>query len=109
MRCNNERVIDLEKRVAHLEELMKIPVDCGKHPAYGSLVEQYGLYVNKSKAAEILGITRATIYTMILDGRLEGRMGGTKVSVESIERFIETPYTGKLGKKHKHKEEQNEG
>ena len=105
MRCNNERVIDLEKRVAHLEELMKIPVDCGKHPAYGSLAEQYGLYVSKTKAAEILGITRATIYAMINDGRLTGKMGGTRVSVESIEQFIESPRTGsKFGKKHKHKE-----
>lgn len=110
MRCNNERVIDLEKRVAYLEQKMNIPVDCGKHPAYGSLMEQYGPYVNKSQAADILSVTRATIYTMLRDGRLTGKMGGSKVSTESIEQFINAPVGGnKLGKKHKHEEDWDEG
>ena len=109
MRCNNERVIDLEKRVAYLEQKLNVPVDCGVHPAYGSLVDQYGPFVNKTQAAAILGITRATIYTMIHDGRLTGKMGGTKVSTESIEKYIENPTGGnKLGKKHKRKEEDDE-
>ena len=106
MRCNNERVNELERRVEYLEERMKVATSLGKHPAFSSLVAQYGRYVTKADAAKILGVCRATIYQMIQDGRLEGKMGGSKVSVESIERFIESPSGGgKLGKKHKSKED----
>ena len=53
------------------------------------MVRMYGEVCNKSKAARILGVDRASIYRMINDGRLQTACGGTSVDVRSICRFIE--------------------
>lgn len=53
------------------------------------LIQQYGKYVDKTVAAQILGVTRATVYAMINDGRIRGAYGGRKVDVRSIAAYME--------------------
>lgn len=57
-------------------------------PTEDQYVDIYGEYVNKSDAAEMLGVTRATVYTMIKDGRLITGYGGHKISVRSIYKYM---------------------
>ena len=44
--------------------------------------------MNKTQAAYVLGVTRATIYQMIADGRLKEN-GLGKIQTDSINRLIE--------------------
>lgn len=53
------------------------------------LIDRYGEFVDKKTAAEILGVTRATIYVMLSDGRLDAAFEGRRVSVRSIARYME--------------------
>lgn len=52
-----------------------------------ALVDRYGEFVDKTVAARILGVTRATVYKMIADGRIEAACGGERVDVRSIARY----------------------
>ena len=54
-------------------------------------VAQYGEYVDKTATARILGVTRATVYAMLADGRIEGACSGRRVAVRSIARYMATP------------------
>lgn len=77
----------LKKRIANLEkqsEADKLPTRYEQR-----LIDQYGEYVDKTKAAQILGVTRATVYTMLEDGRIEGACECRKIKVRSIARYIE--------------------
>lgn len=47
-----------------------------------------GTAVDKTEAAKILGVTRATIYAMIKDGRLTTMCEGTRISVSSIYKYM---------------------
>ena len=88
-----EYVKDLDRRVKVLEtsadrgEMQTVQGD--------ELVAKYGEFVDKSAAARILGVTRATIYAMIADGRVNSACEGTRVSVRSIANYI-----ARKGKKH---------
>lgn len=62
-------------------------VDC---PIEKKLIDKYGDYVDKSVAASILGVTRATIYAMIDDHRLQTGYRGKRVSVASIAAYIKS-------------------
>ena len=95
-----ERIKDLEQRVKVLE-------DRDRTSLWGNVVEVYskendlvlthGEVVDKSVAARILGVTRATVYAMLADGRIESACEGARVSVRSIARYIarkEKSYAG---------------
>lgn len=83
-----DKLYDLERRVTLLEELM-VKNARRETTREREMVEVYGEYVNKSEAASILGVCRATIYTMMGDGRIKGGMAGSKISVRSIARYMD--------------------
>lgn len=55
------------------------------------LFAQYGESVDKTCAANIIGVTRATIYAMLMDGCLESCFSGRKVTTRSIARYMCAP------------------
>lgn len=85
-----EKLAQLEGRVRTLEETVRRPTwkqEATCKQKHAELCARYGETVNKSEAAEILGVTRATIYAMLEDGRLRGACE-RKVSVQSIAEHI---------------------
>ena len=90
-----ERMDKLEQRVLTLEKLAQIGElfrDESLMRTEKELVDMHGTYVDKSTAAKILGVCRATVYAMLADGRIEGACEGKRVDVRSIARYI---YSGK--------------
>lgn len=90
-----EKMYDLEKRVLALEERTRRFAWSRNEELSRkeeALVAHYGAHVDKSTAARILGVTRATVYAMLADGRIEGACEGKRVDVRSIARYI---YSGK--------------
>lgn len=79
---------DFERRLSQLEEKVDSILESAVREK--AFVKQYGECVNKTKAAKILGVTRATVYAMLGDGRLKGSMEGKKVNVRSICRLLES-------------------
>lgn len=92
---DSERIAALEERVAVLERIAHTIEICNTNDP--SLCDKYGKYVKKSDAAIILGVTRATVYAMLADGRLRATHGGSRVATKSIEEYIQTPH-GKSGR-----------
>ena len=89
-----ERMGKLEQRVLALEKLAQIGElfrDDSLMRTEKELVNNYGEYVDKSTAAQILGVTRATVYAMLADGRIKGACSGRRVDVRSIARYIFSP------------------
>ena len=85
---------DIEKRISELERRLAMPdVDDTEL----TLTRKYGLHVDKTVAAQVLGVTRATVYAMLADGRIEGSCGGKRVSVSSIARYLHSPGMKKTG------------
>ena len=90
-----EKMYDLEKRVLALEERTRRFAWSRNESLMRkeeALIYKYGEHVDKSTAARILGVTRATVYAMLADGRIDGAFGGKRVDVRSIARYI---YSGK--------------
>lgn len=86
-----ERMADLERRVLALEERTRRALWCEekmRQQKEDDLVQRYGDYVDKTDAAKILGVTRATVYTMLSDGRIAGACGGRRVDVRSIAHYM---------------------
>ena len=86
-----ERMDKLEQRVLTLEKLAQIGElfrDESLMRTEKELVDMHGTYVDKSTAARILGVTRATVYAMLADGRIEGACEGKRVDVRSIARYL---------------------
>ena len=81
-----DRIRHLEERVRALEGRME---DARETIRESVLVKLYGECVSKTDAADIMGVTRATVYTLLRNGRIKGAMGGRKVDVRSIARYIE--------------------
>lgn len=79
---------DFERRLSQLEERVDSILEGAIREK--ALVKQYGECVDKTKAAQILGVTRVTVYAMLGDGRLKGSMNGKKVDVRSICRLLES-------------------
>ena len=93
---SRRRMMDLERRVFALEERMRRALWSDEwmrtHSAReNALVEQYGEAVDKTLAARILGVTRATVYAMLADGRITGACEGRRVDVRSIARYLSSP------------------
>ena len=59
-------------------------VEIENAPTLERLVNKYGEYVKKPTAAQIIGVTRETIYNMIGDGRLQVDSSGKLISMRSI-------------------------
>ena len=76
------RIAALEARMARPERRAKA-AESG-----GDLRKAYPVMMNKTQAAYVLGVTRATIYQMIADGRLKEN-GLGKIQTDSINRLIE--------------------
>ena len=90
-----EKMDDLERRVLALEERTRSSIWSKEGELIRmqeELVAQYGKHVDKTATAKILGVTRATVYAMLEDGRIEGACEGKRVDVRSIARYI---YSGK--------------
>ena len=86
-----ERMADLERRVQVLEERTRRAIWGGNTEALRreeALVERYGESVDKTVAARLLGVTRATVYAMLADGRICGACAGRRVDVRSIARYL---------------------
>ena len=86
-----ERMDKLEQRVLALEKLAQIGElfrDDSLAHEEKELIDVHGKYVDKTTAARILGVTRATVYAMLEDGRIKGACEGKRVDVRSIARYI---------------------
>jgi len=89
-----ERMADLERRISALEERTRRALwneDDARAGKEAELTAHYGEYVDKTVAARILGVTRATVYAMLDDGRIGGACGGRRVDVRSIARYMALP------------------
>ncbi|MBQ2989710.1 MAG: helix-turn-helix domain-containing protein [Clostridia bacterium] len=87
-----QRMADLERRVLALEERTRRTLwHSGGISREDELAQQYGEYVDKTVAARILGVTRATVYAMLADGRIESACEGRRVDVRSIARYMTRP------------------
>ena len=75
------RMDAMEKRIAELEKKMEEPETVGG--VADRLRRKYPIAMTKKDAAKELGVTRATIYTMIQDGRLQEN-GWRKVITQSV-------------------------
>lgn len=84
------RMEDLERRVLALEERTRAEIWHGgsQDAREEQMVLAHGECVGKSSAARILGVTRATVYAMIADGRIHAACAGRKVDVRSIARYM---------------------
>lgn len=88
------RMDDLEQRVLALEARTRRSLwtrEAEEARKEEALINKYGEYVDKSTAARILGVTRATVYAMLKDGRIKGACGGRRVDVRSIARYMYSP------------------
>ena len=86
-----KRLRDAEIRIDALEKRVCELLWGGNAELIFDLLSLKADSVSKTRAAEILGVTRATIYAMMADGRLDGICGGKKVSLDSIRRFAASP------------------
>lgn len=88
------RMADLERRVLALEERTRRSLwtqEAALASKEEELLGRYGEYVDKTLTAKILGVTRATVYAMLADGRIEGACSGRRVSVRSIAHYMAAP------------------
>ena len=88
------RMEDLERRLQALEDRTRRFVwsrEEERTRREKELVDRYGEHVDKTTAAQILGVTRQTVYAMLADGRIDGAFGGKHVDVRSIARYIFSP------------------
>lgn len=86
------RLEDMEKRIMALEGRLHSALwRDNKTVKEEQLVNKYGEFVDKTQAAQILSVTRATVYAMLADGRITGACEGRRVSVRSIAGYLAAP------------------
>ena len=91
MELSAARMADLEQRIAALENRTRRVLWSGMDSLSSredDLVLRFGEYVDKTLAAKILGVTRATVYAMLADGRIAPACEGRRVDVRSIGRYM---------------------
>lgn len=95
-----KKMADLERRVLALEERTRKALwqEEARTCPTDEIFARYGEYVDKTVAARLLGVTRATVYTMLSDGRIEGACEGRRVSVRSIVQYMKKPRLGEGGR-----------
>ena len=94
MEMSLQRMADLERRVMALEERTRRSLwtqEAALASKEEEMLRRYGEYVDKTLTAKILGVTRATVYAMLSDGRIEGGCSGRRVSVRSIAHYMAAP------------------
>ena len=94
MEMSMQRMADLERRVLALEERTRRSLWTREEENLRreeALVAQYWEDGVMAATAKILGVTRATVYALLSDGRIEGACSGRRVSVRSIARYMATP------------------
>lgn len=86
------RVEALEQRMSEFEHFLKCPLRQEEEETVlrkaAELGWQYGDHTSKTEAARILGVTRATVYAMLADGRIKGAYEGMYVDVRSIAEYM---------------------
>ena len=94
-RISAQRIEELERRIRVLEARVRNGMRGGAaadaENREEALVERYGECVDKTTASRLLGVTRATVYTMLADGRIAGSCEGRRVDVRSIARYLARP------------------
>ena len=85
----------LEERVTYLEQQVVLmsnhlfAIGCtGIINGEQEYVDAHGEFVDKTTAAKLLGVTRATVYSMLKDGRISSAYEGKRISVRSIYRYM---------------------
>ena len=78
------KVEELERRIKELERRSRLTAARGNPH---KLLEIYPFMMSKTQAAEVLGVTRSTIYNMIKDGRLDANPVG-KIPTRSVIDFM---------------------
>lgn len=77
----------MERRVYALETLVYNARET-ENTMNAEMNRRYGIAVSKSDAARMLNVTRATVYTMIKDGRLTATSDGKRVVTRSIVAYL---------------------
>ena len=90
-RVSAQRIEELERRVRLLEARTRNTVRDTDVNREAVLVERYGESVDKTVASKMLGVTRATVYAMLADGRILGACEGRRVDVRSIAQYLSRP------------------
>ena len=80
-----ERMNALEARITELEARGGKPENVGEKIQH--IRERYPVAMSKSKAAELLGVCRCTVYNMIGDGRLTEN-GWRRITTDSLCRLM---------------------
>lgn len=91
------RIEALEARVASLERQLGGNLQGG---VTSGILRRFPECMDKTRAAEALGVTRATIYAMLRDGRLEQNAMG-KVITDSVKELLKPgrPIRSERGRK----------
>lgn len=87
------RIAALESRLNLLEKKLSEENENG---GVRELRKKFPIHLNKTDTANVLGVTRATVYAMIADGRLEENAAG-KVKSESLIKLLTGPTSRKYG------------
>lgn len=74
----------MEERIAELE----MRLGCSRGGVHARIAERFPEYMDKTRAAQVLGVTRATVYAMLSDGRLEQNALG-KVLTRSVSALMQ--------------------
>ena len=86
-----DRIDKLEARIRKLEKRQIISEASGGEE---NLLERFPYMMNKTQAAEVIGVTRATIYHMIDEGRLKEN-GAGKINTRDVIKLLESEYQRK--------------
>lgn len=87
-RISAARIEELERRVRLLEARTRNVIRSSEVNRETVFVERYGESVDKKVAAQLLGVTRSTVYAMIADGRILAACEGRRVDVRSIAQYL---------------------
>ena len=88
-----QRMEALEARIVELERLMEEPQTLGGVTA--RLHRKYPIAMTKSDAANELCVTRATVYAMLSDGRLEENGRGKVLTQSVIDLMTKSAHPGR--------------